>query len=67
MASVTELLCLAALREVSICTYILEDKITDVYLNLNQNLMPRANHIRNKNIKGMLLPVYHHTANPVRV
>lgn len=50
---------------VSICTYILEDKITDVYPNLNQNLMPRTNHIRNKDTKGMLLLVYYHTANPV--
>lgn len=63
MAYVKELLCV--LREVSICTNILDNKLTDVYPNLNQALMPKANHITNKIIKGMLLPVYYHIANPV--
>ena len=48
MAQVKELFCLVALREVSISTYISENKMMDVYPILNQKLMPKACHITNK-------------------
>lgn len=45
--------CHVTLREVSVSTYIPENKMLDVYPILSQNRMPKAHHITNKDtLKG---------------